>query len=223
MRGPKRSRACPRLQGEARVPATSRHQPSPTFIDDQANATHQMLRVVAFAETVRAIPPLNGAGTDLETFEDALRGLARLGVAQHLSRVPISRSAADLERLATAALDAIDGSPIPSAEWAPIGELLGDELAQLVGVSHSSMGRYRSGERATPDEVAARLHVVAQVVSDLAGSYNDFGIRRWFKRPRQALSGQSPSEILAGDWDLSSDTVASVRELARSLLGASIG
>jgi hypothetical protein len=109
------------------------------------------------------------------------------------------------------------------AEWGPLGEVLADDLAALVGVSASSLARYRTGERATPDEVAARLHVLTLIVSDLSGSYNDFGIRRWFKRSRQALGGRAPGEILSGDWDPQSEDVVAVRQLASSLLGASIG
>lgn len=205
------------------MPTTQGHQSvGETFVDDEASAAYQMLRVVAFAETVRAIPRLNDAGTDLATFEKALRGLARLGVAQQFSRVPISRSAIELDRVAAAILGAIDDSPMPMAEWGPLGDILGDDLPALVGVSVSSLGRYRNGERRTPDEVAARLHVLTQIVSDLGGSYNDFGIRRWFKRPRHALGGRAPQEILRDDWTPQSEAVMPVRELARTLLGASV-
>jgi len=182
-----------------------------------------MMRVVAFAETIRAIPRLNDAGTDLETFEQALRGLARFGVAQQFSRVQLARSALELDQIATAVLHAVGDSPMPAAEWGPLGEVLGDDLAALVGVSGSSLARYRSGERTTPDEVAARLHALTLIVSDLSGSYNDFGMRRWFKRSRTALRGRAPAEILRGDWDPQSEDVMSVRELASKLLGASIG
>jgi hypothetical protein len=37
--------------------------------------------------------------------------------------------------------------------------------------------------------VAERLHWLAMVVADLAGSYNALGIRRWFERPRALLGG----------------------------------
>jgi transcriptional regulator with XRE-family HTH domain len=191
--------------------------------DVEARAAHQMLRVVAFAETIRAIPPVGDAGIDVETFVAALRGLAHAGVAQQFSRMGVSRAAAGLERTATAVLDAIEDSPMPVAEWGPLGDVLADDLASLVGVSASSLSRYRSGERSTPDDVAARLHVLAQITSDLAGSYNDFGIRRWFKRPRRALDGQAPNDILHGSWDPRSSDVGRVRDLARTLLGPSIG
>lgn len=171
------------------MPGVRSPKRSQSFVDDEAHAAHQMLRVVAFAETIRAIPRLDDAGTDFETFENALRGLARFGVAQQFSRATLSRSALELDRVATAVLDAVDDSPMPAAEWDPVGEVLGDDLAALVGVSASSLARYRNGERTTPDEVAARLHALALIISDLSGSYNDFGVRRWFKRSRVALGG----------------------------------
>ena len=120
-------------------------------------------------------------------------------------------------------LSAIDDSPIPQAEWGPLSEFLGEELPALLGISASSLTRYRSGERTTPDVVAARLHVIAQVVSDLTGSYNDFGVRRWFGRPRQALDGCAPNSILSGDWAPDDPDVARVRALAQALLGAAVG
>jgi len=197
---------------------------SQLMIGEEAMATHLILRVVAFAETLRIIPQTDLPGGNLEMFDDAVRGLARLGVAQHINRTSgRDRSGQQMARVATAVLSAIEDSPIPQAEWGPLSELLGDELPALLGISTSSLTRYRSGERTTPDAVAARLHVLAQLVSDLAGSYNDFGIRRWFGRPRQALGGRAPNDILSGDWAPDDADVARVRALAESLLGAAVG
>lgn len=159
----------------------------------------------------------------MDDFQDALLGLARFGIAQRFAYATTTRSASDLGDIATAVLDAVEESPMPKAEWGPLGDLLSEDPAALVGVSTSSVGRCRSGERATPDEVAARLHTLALIVSDLSGSYNDFGIRRWFKRSRRALGGRARADIFHGDWDPESDDVIAVRDLASSLLGASIG
>ncbi len=101
-----------------------------------------------------------------------------------------------------------------------MSDTLGEDLARLLNISPSSLARYRSGERVTPDIVAARLHFIAMVVSELAGSYNNFGIRRWFKRHRSALKDKSPEQILSGDWTVDREEVVHVRDLARSLLGA---
>lgn len=115
----------------------------------------------------------------------------------------------------------VEDSPAPLGEWRTMTGRLGtDLLTELVGVSKVSLARYRSGERSTPDAVAARLHHVALVVADLAGSYNDFGIRRWFARPRQALGGAAPSQLLRGQWSPEDNGPTTVSDLARSLLAA---
>jgi transcriptional regulator with XRE-family HTH domain len=93
-----------------------------------------------------------------------------------------------------------------------------DQLALLLGVSASSLRRYLSGERDTPDDVADRLHHVALIVGDLAGAYNDVGIRRWFDRKRTALGGRTPASLLAGEWRPDDEGPQKVRELARSLV-----
>ena len=90
--------------------------------------------------------------------------------------------------------DQLEMSPQPAGEWAPVIGTLGEELlAELVGVSVSSVRRYAGGSRATPQDVAERLHFLSLLIADLAGSYNDFGIRRWLNRPRTLLGGRSPA------------------------------
>jgi hypothetical protein len=69
--------------------------------------------------------------------------------------------------------------------------------------------------------VAARLHFLALVVGDLAGSYNDVGIRRWFHRKRTLLDGRSPASLLKGEWDPDEEGPARVRQLARDLVSLS--
>jgi hypothetical protein len=68
--------------------------------------------------------------------------------------------------------------------------------------------------------VAARLHFLALVVGDLAGSYNEVGIRRWFERPRSLLGGEPPAKRLEGDWDPDDEGPARVRALAAALLSS---
>ncbi len=113
------------------------------------------------------------------------------------------------------------GSPAPSHEWPHLIEVLGiDLLAKLLGLSASSVRRYRNQARTTPDDVAVRLHFLALLVGDLAGAYNDIGIRRWFERPRTALGNRAPAEALAGPWRPTDPDPTTVRELARSLVAA---
>ena len=113
----------------------------------------------------------------------------------------------------------LEESPFPRTEWPRLLEIFDrDRLAALVGISPSSAARYERGERHTPDEVAARLHFLALVVSDLAGAYNAIGIRRWFDRKRSALDGRGPADLLKGEWQPEDGKAARVRDLARALV-----
>jgi hypothetical protein len=115
----------------------------------------------------------------------------------------------------------LESSPAPEREWPVLIDLFGiDALAGLLAVSSASVRRYLRGDRTTPDRVAARLHFLAMVVSDLSGAYNDFGIRRWFERARTQLKGAAPRELLSGGWDPDDPGPRRVRALARALLGS---
>lgn len=163
--------------------------------------------------------PLPGLVWDMAVaFESS--GLVRRAVRQ-LREDPGDRQAAVafLEQ----ALDATEANPVPPHEWRALRDLLGDDLlASLVGISVASLRRYAAETRTTPDDVAARLHWLTLVVADLAGSCNAFGIRRWFRRPRQALDGRSPAELIGGRFDPDGLEAQQVRALAAALtsLGA---
>lgn len=114
--------------------------------------------------------------------------------------------------------EALERSPAPATEWGTLMPTLGqDLLAELLGISASSLRRYAAGRRRTPDEVADRLHFLALVVSDLTGSLNEFGIRRWFVRPRVQLDGRSPLQLLRGAWRVDAEGPGRVRALAFAL------
>jgi hypothetical protein len=113
---------------------------------------------------------------------------------------------------------AIEESPVPRTEWPAMRATLGDEqLEALLGTSRQSIARYVKGERETPGEIAERLHWLAMVVADLAGAYNELGIRRWFHRARTALGGRSPLAALGKDWTPGSAPARQVRALAAAL------
>ena len=115
----------------------------------------------------------------------------------------------------------LEESPVPRTEWPAMREMFGDEaLAELLGISGSSLKRYAAEERSTPSKIAERLHWVAMVVADLAGSYNDFGMRRWFERTRSQLDGRSPRKALGPEWSPGDPAAQRVRALAASLVGA---
>lgn len=112
---------------------------------------------------------------------------------------------------------------MPAGEWPNLAAILGDDLlAQLLGISHTSLRRYRAGARPTPQDVASRLHVLALVVADLSGAYNEYGVRRWFLRPRSQLGGRTPAELLGKGWDPDGREAALLRALAGQLLGSGV-
>lgn len=115
----------------------------------------------------------------------------------------------------------LEESPLPATEWGRVLEIFErDQLASLLGISAASVVRYARGERRTRDAVAARLHCLALIVGDLAGAYNEIGIRRWFERPRTSLEGRSPAQILHGNWKPEEAGPRSVRALARALVSS---
>ncbi|MGN6689227.1 MAG: hypothetical protein ACTHK1_17065 [Actinomycetales bacterium] len=116
-------------------------------------------------------------------------------------------------------MDAVEHSPLPETEWATVSAVLGDDLlSRLLGISGTSLRRYGSGQRHTPDAVAARLHFLALVVADLEGAYNDAGIRGWFERRRPQLQGQTPRDLLIGEWHPDDEGPVVVRSLASALV-----
>lgn len=121
-------------------------------------------------------------------------------------------------KLLEAANTALEDSPLPPQEWAALRATLGDApLARLCRISEVSLRRYAAGARSTPDLVARRLHVLALIVADLRGAYNDYGIRRWFQRPRAQLGGRAPEKYLPSDWTAESPEVEELRRLANAL------
>ena len=143
-------------------------------------------------------------------------GIGRSFLAE-LHELPCS-DAGRLSTLLEKINDALEQSPAPTHEWRALQGILGvDLLTRLLGISQSSARRYISGTRSTPDAIAGQLHFLAFVVGDLAGAYNDIGVRRWFDRPRQRLDGNTPAQALGVEWSPGNDGPRQVRELARAL------
>ncbi|HVA60434.1 MAG TPA: hypothetical protein VNG13_07840 [Mycobacteriales bacterium] len=152
----------------------------------------------------------------------AFTKLSEAGVGQK-SRLLLQRASGpdDYLTLLDAALEQTEQSPLPTSEWAPLIETLGEGLlADLVGISPSSLRRYATGTRTTPDQVATQLHYLALLIADLSGAYNDYGIRRWFDRPRARLDGRSPRDLLGTSFDADSGDTQRLRDLAAGLVGA---
>ena len=165
----------------------------------------------------------------IEKVLDALR-TQRLGRDANLHLAPLLRGGIDALDSAEAATmtqkvrdlsEALSQSPAPGTEWSSMRRTLGDDaLAGFTGISLASLRRYAGAERPTPQLVAERLHWIAMIAADLAGSYNEFGIRRWFERPRQQLKGKSPRQLLHANWTPDSPAALRIKELSAALVGA---
>ena len=108
-------------------------------------------------------------------------------------------------------------------ELAKLNSVLGDELlAHMLQISAASLQRYQNGNREASDLVAARAHFLTAVIAALEGTYNEFGIRRWFDRPRSAFGGRSARQLLAPRWTSRDEGALRVLNAAESLqhLGA---
>jgi hypothetical protein len=162
---------------------------------------------------------------DLELLRQIAQRASAAGIGQDAA-IAILRGPSTPDRLGPLVerlYEALQESPMPDRE---LPELLRvfprEDLAALTGTTNVSLGRYLAGSRKWPDELAARIHWLALVVSDLAGAYNDFGIRRWFGRERTQLGGRSPRQALGANWDPADPEVERVRELAASLAGVGV-
>jgi hypothetical protein len=161
---------------------------------------------------------------DFAAFRRVVERISQAGIGHGFLADLTSPRNRDPKRLSTILQklnDTLDESPVPTHEWPGLVTILGvDLLARLVGISPSSVRRYQAGSRPTPDNVAARLHFLALVAGDLAGAYNDIGIRRWFERKRTLLGGRSPAEILVNEWNPDDPGPTQVRQLAHSLVSS---
>jgi hypothetical protein len=159
---------------------------------------------------------------DVSTLVERVRkaGIAR-GTAIRFGNVELP-SAEEVQALLRVVIAALEASPVAKHEWPVLVRALDvEQLASLLGISVSSLRRHASGERDTPDDIAARLHHLALIVGDLAGAYNDVGVRRWFDRKRTALDGKSPAALLTNAWNPDDPAPRRVRDLARSLVSLS--
>jgi len=194
---------------------SSESNPDHVFLAKQAFEAARLAEAMGIAD-----PAL--VRTDTQSIRRLTAAVRRAGIAMSaadfISNVE-TPSAGELAELLQSVIAALEASPAPAYEWKGLGRFFPPEdLAELLGVSVSSLKRYQTGERSTPDAIAARLHHLALVVADLAGSYNDIGIRRWFRRKRSLLNGLTPAALLQRDWDPDDEGPQRVRELARSVM-----
>lgn len=156
----------------------------------------------------------------------AMEGLLHQGICTRAARQWLDQQpeAGDHVRdeLLAQVYERLEECPSPATEWQAVRDALDDDalLAALLGIGLASVRRYAKGERHCSDPVAARLHWLALLIDQLEGTYNSYGIRRWFQRPRAALDGQSPQDRLMGDWDPDDDDIHPLVALAQT---ASLG
>lgn len=204
------------------------------------------LRITSVGEPVSGHPELTAAAARLvcrAAYLGVLRDGARpvsldrellLSVLGDLADAGMSaadRPAADelsdihsCRALVDAALQQTERVPMPAGEWPVLLETLGEDLlVRLLDVSPGLLGPYATGRQETPPDVATRLHLLALLAADLAGAYNDVGIRRWFARPRAALGGQAPQHLFALGLDPGGGDAGRLRDLAAGLSAAGAG
>jgi hypothetical protein len=189
---------------------------------DTAQVARHAVRIISTADAMGLLNGLEIRALNAEVLRKVVERLAEAGIGQE-ARAELSapKGQIDYGELLGRLDDALELSLAPAHEWGALGELFGVEgLVSLLRIAQASVRRNRSGERPTPDDVAARLHFLASVVGDLAGAYNHYGVRRWFRPRRAQLDGQPPADFLVNDWDPVDPGPERVRALARGLAGA---
>lgn len=192
---------------------------------DTPEVMRSAVGVISTAEAMGLLAGMEIHRLDLASFREVMGRITSAGIGSEVQAtlaLPRGRvGSGEMSRLLERLASVLDESPVPSREWGSLTALFGvDRLAELLGVSPASVRRYMSGARSTPDSLAARLHLLAVITGDLAGAYNEIGIRRWFERPRTLLNGKAPEELLQGEWDPEDLGPKRLRELARSLTGS---
>jgi hypothetical protein len=183
-------------------------------------------RALALVDAMGLLSPKERRLTlEASTFARLLPRLQRVGlgggITAFLSHAGFRGEPDMVEKWLDQLTDALEASPVPAAEWKQLNSLLGlDLLARLLGTSAVSVRRYARAARTTPDDVAARLHWLALIVGDLAGAYNELGIRQWFDRKRAQLGGRTPAQMLHGTWRPDEAGPQQVRALAHALTGS---
>jgi hypothetical protein len=152
------------------------------------------------------------------------RKLSKRGLASDVAaRLTADPSRDEFVRYLDAALLALDESPVPVEELAKLKSILGHELlAGMLEISAASLQRYQNGDRDAPDAIAERAHFLTSVIAALEGTYNEFGVRRWFERPRSVFNGRTARQLLTRRWSPGDDAARRVLGAAESLqeLGA---
>lgn len=159
---------------------------------------------------------------DAAAMRDVVDGMQDAGIGKATPARPCRFSDAKPEEIAALLRrinETLRESPAPAHESKALRRVLGiDLLARLTGMPEGAARAYPGNRREGRDDpVVERLHFLALLVGELAGSYTDAGVRRWFDRPRKALAGKTPAQTLGREWRPDDEGPIRVRELADSL------
>jgi len=179
----------------------------------------QAVTALGRADAMGLLPPEERIEVlDMPSFRNVIRHIHRAGIARNIQMELADAAGPGLERTLEHLNLALEESPVPEYEWNRLAEVLGLELlGRLLATSPSSVRRYRASARTTPDDIAEKLHFLSLIVGDLAGAYNEIGIRQWFERKRPQLEGRTPLECLNGNWKPGLPGPNRVQSLARAL------
>ena len=159
---------------------------------------------------------------DAAAMREVLDGMRSAGIGKATVAGPCRFSDAEPKEIAdllSRINETLRKSPAPTHESKALRKVLGiDLLARLTGMSEGAVRFYPGARREKRDDpVVERLHFLALLVGELAGSYTDVGVRRWFDRPRKALAGKTPAQTLGHEWSPDDEGPIRIRELADSL------
>lgn len=187
-----------------------------------AGLVFQAVMALGRADAMGLVPEHEHIQTlDLPSFRNVIRHIHKAGIARKIHVDLADASGSSLEAALEHLNLALEESPAPQFEWNRLAEILGLELlGRLLSISGSSLRRYRANARATPDDIANRLHFLSLLVGDLIGAYNEIGVRQWFERKRAQLDGRAPLDLLKGRWKPQQPGPQRVRDLARALIAS---
>ena len=187
-----------------------------------ARVAFQAVTALGRADAMGLLPADEHIETlDLASFRRAVRHIHRAGIARNIQLELVDASGPNLERTLEHLNLALEESPVPEFEWNRLTDVLGLELlSRLLGISASSIRRYKAAARTTPDDIAERLHFLSLIVGDLSGAYNEIGIRQWFERKRAQLDGRTPLDCLKAPWKPVGPGPRRVQDLARALVAS---
>ncbi|MGZ5383968.1 MAG: hypothetical protein ACXWH0_08310, partial [Acidimicrobiia bacterium] len=139
---------------------------------DTPTAVRSAVSFLSRAETMGFLGTEDLEHLDIGAVREVIDAMAEAGLGAgpgavlHIPDAEIKGS--DIAAVLAELEDILESSPAPDREWPILKDLFGIEpLARLLAISPASVRRYVRGDRPTPDRVAARLHFLAMVISDL--------------------------------------------------------